>query len=68
MSVRYVALFDAFVNVKVVPLVAVELVDTHQPLGSSKVTLVKLLHPSKAPQPMVVTLLGITMLAKLLQL
>ena len=52
----------------VVPLVAVELDERHQPFGFSKVTLVKLLQPENALSPMLVTLSGITMLVKLLQL
>ena len=50
-----------------VPLVAVELDEYHQPLGFSKVTLVKLLQPENAYLPMLVTLLGIVTLVKLLQ-
>ena len=37
-------------------------------LFAPNVTLVKLLQPSKASEPMVVTLSGITILVKLLQL
>ena len=51
-----------------VPLVAVDDVERHQPLVFPKVTLVKLLQPENAYLTMRVTLLGIVMLVKLLQL
>ena len=50
------------------PLVAVEEVDTRHPVGFSNVTLVRLLQSENAPFPMLVTELGIVTLVRLLQL
>jgi hypothetical protein len=51
-----------------VPLVADEDNEYHQPLVFLNVTLVKLLQTPKAQTPMLVTLLPIVTLVKLLQL
>ena len=52
----------------VVPLVAVELDEYHQPLGFLNVTLVRLVQPLNAESPIDVTLLGISILVRLVQL
>ena len=50
-----------------VPLVAVLEDESHQPLGFSKVTLVKLLQLQNAELPILVTLSGMVIEVKLLQ-
>ena len=69
--VRYVAavdVFDSELLEKLVPLVAVELVERHHPSVFSKVTLVSEVHQANASSPIEVTLSGMVMLVSDLQL
>ena len=52
----------------IVPLVAVDDDEYHQPLVFSNVTLVRLVQLENAPKPMLVTLCGISMLVRLVHL
>jgi hypothetical protein len=64
--VNSVAAVEASDTSTLVPEVSLDKVDTHQPLGFSNVTLVRLEHHSNVKEPMLVTPLPIVTLTRLM--